>query len=70
MKLGANIRRYREAKGISQEAAARQADVSVVTWGNWERGKIDIPSSRLPEIAAILETTPSALVETMSEQPG
>jgi len=59
--LGSNIRTKREAVGLSQEAAARQVGVSVVTWGNWERGKIDIPSSRIPEIAEVLSTSPSEL---------
>lgn len=32
------IRRARVASGKSQEQVARDLDVSVVTFGNWERG--------------------------------
>ena len=59
--LGNSIRQKREKAGISQEAAARQVGVSLVTWGRWERGEIDVPSSRIPEIAEALGTSPSAL---------
>ena len=60
--LAANIRRYREEAGLSQEAAARLIDVSWSTWNQWERGKVDIPTSRLPAIAEALKTSQPALV--------
>ena len=63
MDIAANIRRHREALGISQETAARRVDVALMTWHKWETGGIDIPTSRLPQIAEALGTTPAALVE-------
>lgn len=61
MMLGENIRLAREAMGLSQEAAARKIGVSLVTWNRWERGHVDIPSSRIPEIAEVLGTSPVQL---------
>lgn len=33
------LRTWREAHGLSQEGAARLADVSLATWRNWEHGR-------------------------------
>ena len=62
MDIGGNIKRLREAVGMSQEACARAVGVAWITWQKWEAGQIDLPTSRLPQIAAVLETTPEELV--------
>ena len=65
--LAANIRRYREQADLSQEAAARSIGVSWSTWNKWERAEVDIPTSRLSEIAEALNTTPPALLSPSAE---
>jgi transcriptional regulator with XRE-family HTH domain len=63
MDIAENIARYRKAAGLSQEAAARLCGVALGTWSGWERGKINIPSNRLPEIARVLSVAPTKLVD-------
>lgn len=43
---GADIRRLREARGLTQEALAQEIGVGQRTIGNWERGET-VPKNRL-----------------------
>lgn len=43
----ADIRAWREARGLSQEAAAALVYVTRATWANWETGRTTPPAARL-----------------------
>ena len=66
--LAANIKRLREAAGITQREAALACDVTENTWGNWENGKTDVPTSRLPAIAVAVKATEPELLSPTNEQ--
>ena len=66
---GAAIRRARKQAGLSQEAAARAADVSLNTWGRWERGEIAISVERLRQVAGLLGTQAAALLADQAPSP-
>ena len=61
--LGDAIRAARKEVGLSQEAAARELNVSFVTWNRWECGHNMPNVPALAEIASLLNTTVSALTE-------
>lgn len=58
--------RMREARkrlrGLSQDEAAKRAEVSRKTWGDWERGRTSIRLEDLSRIASALETDVGYLV--------
>ena len=60
--LANNLLRHRLRLGISQEKLARRLDVSLTTWGRWERGQAMPSILTLQRIATVLETTPSDLL--------
>lgn len=61
--VGANIRRLRKAKGLTQEQLAHEAGIAMRYVAGIERGE-ENPSLRyLVKIASVLETEPSALLE-------
>ena len=55
--IGEKIRGVRDLKGISQENMAAMLDMTVLAYGEIERGKSDIKLSRLLQIAEKLGTT-------------
>jgi transcriptional regulator with XRE-family HTH domain len=55
--VGLKIRRLREARGLSQETAARLAGIDRSYYGRIERGKINVSSLYLLRIAEMLDTT-------------
>jgi transcriptional regulator with XRE-family HTH domain len=57
LKVGTNIKRLREIKGIKQEVLAKQLDLTSVSLSNIENDKVDITISRLPQIAEVLHST-------------
>ncbi len=52
-RIGAEIRKRREKKGISVAQAADAAGAPVPTWYQWESGR-HLKLTRLPDIAAAL----------------
>lgn len=52
-----NIRKYREAAGLSKSDLARKMKVSLPTVCRWEKGEDYPAASRLPELAAALDCT-------------
>lgn len=52
--VGARIRKLREAKGISQEEAARLAGIDRSYYGRIERGLINVSAVFLLKIARML----------------
>jgi transcriptional regulator with XRE-family HTH domain len=55
VEVGANIRKWRDLKGMKQEALAQELDVSTVALSKIENGKTNIPLKRLFAIASILK---------------
>lgn len=59
----ANLRKARQAKGLTQEGAARLLDVTLLTWGRWERGQSKPDLDTLDRIAELLEVRSGWLVD-------
>jgi transcriptional regulator with XRE-family HTH domain len=55
--LGKRIRRLREARGMSQEEAARVIGLDRSYYGRIERGKVNVSAVNLLKIAAGLKTS-------------
>lgn len=61
-RVGANLRRYREARGLSQEAFAEAIGVHRTYMGGLERGERNITLRSLERIARWLELDPRELL--------
>ena len=61
--LGANLRRYRLARGLSQEAFADVVGVHRTYMGGLERGERNLTLRSVERIAAQLEVEPLALLQ-------
>jgi transcriptional regulator with XRE-family HTH domain len=68
--VGRNLRAYREAKGLSQEAFADELDVHRTYMGGIERGERNLTLKSLERIAERLGLDPLALLQPDSEAPG
>lgn len=62
MKVGTQIAEARKAKGLSQEALARQLGVAMMTVSRWERNNVTPPLMRLQEIASALDVSVAELL--------
>lgn len=60
-KIGAEIRRRRERKGLSVAEVAESVGVPAPTWYHWEAGR-QMPLERLPAIAEALGCKVKALI--------
>lgn len=68
-KIGENIRRIREKRGLTQEElAARMGYKSKSTINKIEQGVNDIPQNKIAKFAQCLNTTPAALMGWVSEE--
>ncbi len=56
-KIGDNLRKIREIKGIKQDAVAKQLGITTNGYGKIERGESAINIERLEQIASILGIT-------------
>ena len=56
-KIGGNLRKIREIKGIKQESVAKQLGITTNGYGKIERGESAINIDRLEQIANILGIT-------------
>lgn len=61
--VGENIKRAREAKGLSQRELALELGISRVNVSAWERGAYTPRFKNLEPLARILGTTVGALVD-------
>ncbi len=61
-KTGNNIRILREIKGYSQKYMATELDMSLSGYNKIERGESDISLSRLEQIAQVLKTDVSQIL--------
>lgn len=55
--VGANIKRYRLKKGMTQEQLAKELDVNRQTVGRWENGTLEPRTKKLLAIAEVLGVT-------------
>ena len=62
-KIGSRIRKYREALGLSQKDLADKLGISNSRVSNWEQGINRPDADMLAELCAILEVSPSELLE-------
>jgi len=62
VKLGNNIRKYRKAKGWSQEELAFQAGLDRTYIGSIERGERNVAALNLVKIAKVLEVSVGELL--------
>ncbi len=60
--VGENIKKHREAKGISQETLAEALSVTRQTVSSWETGRTEPDLDTLHRIAQVLEVTVEELI--------
>lgn len=63
VQLGEQIRRLREAAGISQEAFAAQANIDRAAYGKLERGEVNLTLLTLARVAVTLDVELAMLFE-------
>ena len=63
MSFGANIKKFRESQGLSQNELANKFNVTQPTVAMWETGAAMPRADKLPELAKILECDVSDLFE-------
>ena len=62
--FGRNLRAYRQAKGLSQEAFADQLEVHRTYMGGIERGERNLTLRSVERIASRIDTEPLALLRS------
>lgn len=70
MVLGRNLRRYREACGISQEDFAEVVGVHRTYLGGVERGERNLTLKSVERIAATIGADPIQLLQAEGDLPG
>jgi transcriptional regulator with XRE-family HTH domain len=60
--ISANIKRYRELKGLTREVIAGELEMSVSGYSKIERGEIDLTITKLQRISDILGVSPSDIL--------
>lgn len=63
------LKAARESKGLTQERVARTLDISLQTYGKWERGLINPPLERVVQVAEVLGIDPSDLSDQAYNLP-
>lgn len=68
---GANIRRARKARGLTQEALAHECGLAMRHIGRIERGEVNVSVETLGKLGELLGLHPSEfLMEENSRSPG
>jgi transcriptional regulator with XRE-family HTH domain len=62
MSIGYKIKKVRELKNYTQEYVAEKLNMSQNGYGKIERDEVDVPFSRLEQIADVLQVNVSTLV--------
>ena len=65
--VGRNVRRLRQAKGLTQEQLAFEADIDLTYVGGIERGRRNPSLLVMVRIARALDVELSGLIETAAE---
>ena len=60
--VGKNIKKYREQKGMTQDALAEKLNVTRQALSNWERGKTQPDIDTLQRISEMLEVSVEELI--------
>ncbi|TAF99290.1 MAG: XRE family transcriptional regulator [Cytophagia bacterium] len=55
MKIGDKIKKFREYRGFKQEVLAEKLQMTQAGYSRLERGEVDIPFSRLEQLAKVLD---------------
>ena len=66
--IGKNIRKYRKKNGLTQEALAFEADISVKMLSEYENGKHNISQEALSKIADVLYVSVDELLPERSRR--
>jgi transcriptional regulator with XRE-family HTH domain len=64
MRIGSNLRRYRNAKGWSQDVVAQMAGMSQSNYSHIESDAQDVRWEQIETLAAVLETSPENLIRS------
>jgi len=62
MKIGGNIRKIREINDLNQESVAKMLGMSTVAYGRIERDETEVSLNRVEQIAKVLNTDISTLL--------
>ena len=68
-RIAAAIRKRREELGLTQEMVAYESGTSVRSYARIEAGTVNLRVLSLYQIAAVLNTTPSRLLEAADDGP-
>lgn len=60
--ISANIKKYRELKGLTREVVASELEMSVSGYSKIERGEIDLTITKLQKISEVLEVSASDIL--------
>lgn len=60
--MAANVRRYRQARGLSQQDFANEIEMDRTYYGGVERGERNVSIDNLERIAKGLEISPNLLL--------
>lgn len=66
--ISKNIKRFREARGMSQEEMALALEMSTSGYSKVERGSVDVSVSRVEQIAQLLSVKPAVLFDFEQSQ--
>ncbi len=67
--VGSNLRRFRDARGMTQSEVAWHAGITQAALSNYENGKRDVPLPSLLSLARVLEVSPIELVPELQSTP-
>lgn len=66
--IGANIRRMRELRSMTQVAVARQIGLTTAAYSNIERGQTEVTLKRLYELATVFNADVDSLIHMTEDQ--
>ena len=68
--VGARLRSFREARGMTQSDVAWNAGITQAALSNYENGKRDVPLPSLLSLARVLQISSIELVPELQLAPG
>lgn len=67
--VGSHLRRFRDARRMTQSEVAWHAGITQAALSNYENGKRDVPLPSLLSLARVLEVSPIELVPELQSTP-
>lgn len=61
LEMALRMIKFRERKGLTQEALGKYLGINPTTYCHYERGRSIIPASRIPDFCRALGVTPNEL---------